>query len=349
MDISGAWGSVSLWPSRRTTRQWAPSSARFCPRRGASASSASRPTPRSRRSSRSDSWCATPARRVSRSRRPRPPPRPLGRPRAMRPPELSPTRSLARLYSSTVQRPVFAALSSLEREIGVSLRPGLDHQVAHTRLAWWREECDRTARGSPAHPLTRELAALLAPLGTAPLAALTGFVDTAVWDLSCATFDTRRELTGYCERWSAAMIAPLVSLAAPDAPATQACALGVSLREIELLLALAADARSGRLRLPLDELERVHLPPESLAQPPWPAALAQLLRHRHRARRAALAAGGHHARPSCATRWLACVARGAPRGSPARRAALNQRLAHSLANTELSAKTPLNIAPETNR
>ncbi|HYP64841.1 MAG TPA: squalene/phytoene synthase family protein, partial [Steroidobacteraceae bacterium] len=133
----------------------------------------------------------------------------------MRPPELSPTRSLARLYSSTVQRPVFAALSSLEREIGVSLRPGLDHQVAHTRLAWWREECDRTARGSPAHPLTRELAALLAPLGTAPLAALTGFVDTAVWDLSCATFDTRRELTGYCERWSAAMIAPLVSLAAP--------------------------------------------------------------------------------------------------------------------------------------
>ncbi|HZC87527.1 MAG TPA: squalene/phytoene synthase family protein [Steroidobacteraceae bacterium] len=208
----------------------------------------------------------------------------------MRPPELSPTRSLARLYSSTVLRPVLVALSSLEREIGVSLRPGLDHQVAHTRLAWWREECDRTARGSPAHPLTRELAALLAPLGTAPLAALAGFVDTADWDLSCATFDTRRELTGYCERWSAAMIAPLVSLASPDAPATQARALGVSLREIELLLALAADARAGRLRLPLDELERVHLPPESLAHPPWPAALAELLRHRHREVRASLGA-----------------------------------------------------------
>jgi phytoene synthase len=189
-----------------------------------------------------------------------------------------------------VQRPALEALASLEREIGASLRPGLDHQVAHTRLAWWREECDRTVQGSPAHPLTRELAALLAPLGTAPLAGLAGFVDTAVWDLSCATFDTRRELTGYCERWSAAMIAPLVSLASPDAPATQARALGVSLREIELLLALAADARFGRLRLPLDELERVHLSPESLAQPPWPAALAELLRHRHRALRASLGA-----------------------------------------------------------
>ena len=72
------------------------------------------------------------------------------------------------------------------------------------------------------------------------------------------------------------MITPLVSLASPAVPATQAHALGVSLREIELLLALAADARAGRLRLPLDELERVHLPPESLAHPPWPAALDAL-------------------------------------------------------------------------
>jgi 15-cis-phytoene synthase len=208
----------------------------------------------------------------------------------MRRPDLSPTRSLARLYSSTVQRPALVALSSLEREIGASLRPGLDHQVAHARLAWWREECDRTARGSPGHPLTRELTALLAPLGAEPLAGLAGFVDTAVWDLSCATFDSRRELSGFCERWSAAMIAPLVWLAAPGAPATQARALGVSLREIELLLVLAADARSGRLRLPLDELERVHLSPESLAQPPWPPALAELLRHRHRALRASLGA-----------------------------------------------------------
>ena len=99
------------------------------------------------------------------------------------------------------------------------------------------------------------VAMVFAPLGPAPLAGLAGFVDTAVWDLSCATFDTRRELAGYCERWSAAMIAPLVSLALPEAPAAQAHAIGVSLREIELLLALAADARSGRLRIPLDELE----------------------------------------------------------------------------------------------
>ncbi|HEV3182556.1 MAG TPA: squalene/phytoene synthase family protein [Steroidobacteraceae bacterium] len=208
----------------------------------------------------------------------------------MQRPDLAPTRSLAWLYSSALQRSVLAALSALECEIGASLRPRLDHQVAHTRLAWWREECARTAQGSPTHPLTRQLATLFAPLGPAPLSGLAGFVDTAVWDLSCATFDTRRELVGYCERWSAAMIAPLASLALPDAPAAQARALGASLREIELLLALAADARLGRLRIPLDELERAHLSLESLAQPPWPPTLAQLLRQRHRALRAALGA-----------------------------------------------------------
>jgi phytoene synthase len=208
----------------------------------------------------------------------------------MRQPDPSPTRSLARLFSSTVQRPALAALLEVEREIGASLRPGLDHQVAHTRLAWWREECQRTAEGRPAHPLTRELVTHFEPLGRASLAGLAGFVDTAVWDLSLATFDTRHELTGYCERWSGAMIAPLVSLALRDAPPAQAHALGISLREIELLLALAADARSGRLRIPLDELEHAQLSAESLAQPPWPPALAQLLRHRYRELRASLGA-----------------------------------------------------------
>jgi phytoene synthase len=63
----------------------------------------------------------------------------------------------------------------------------------------------------------------------------------------------------------------------------------VKLREIELLLALGEDARLGRLRLPLEELEAAGVAPESLARPPWPHALAALLSHRHRQLRTALA------------------------------------------------------------
>jgi len=208
----------------------------------------------------------------------------------MRQPELPATRRLAWLYSSAPQRLAIAGLSALEREIGASLRPGLDHQVAHTRLEWWREECARSAHGHPTHPLTRELAGLFGPQGEAPLCDLAGLVDTAVWDLARATFDTRPELTAYCERWSAAMILPLVRLAAPGNSFAEAPALGASLREIELLLSLAADARAGRLRIPLDELERAQVLPEALAHPPWPAPLATLLHKRHAELRAVVAA-----------------------------------------------------------
>jgi phytoene synthase len=196
-------------------------------------------------------------------------------------------------------------LCALEREIGGSLRPGLDHDVAHARLAWWREECDRGPRGRPQHPLTRELAHVCAPAGPAALAGLAGLVDTAAWDLAAATFATRAELTGYCERWSAAMIDPLARLAtqgaAPDAVAavcTQASALGVKLREMELLLALAPDARAGRLRLPLDELDAAQVETARLALPPWPAGLAALVRERHGQLRRALEAAVRELAPA---------------------------------------------------
>jgi phytoene synthase len=203
-------------------------------------------------------------------------------------PELSATRSLVWLYSSTPQRLALTSLSAIEREIGASARAGLDHAVAHARLDWWREECDRTAQGRPSHPLTREVVSVFAPIGAAPLAGLAGLVANAAWDLSRTTFDTREELSGYCERWSAALIAPLVRLAGPDILPAGARAIGARLQEIELLLALAADARAGRLRVPLDELERAGLAPELLAHPPWAAGLADLLRARHRELRDAL-------------------------------------------------------------
>jgi 15-cis-phytoene synthase len=222
-------------------------------------------------------------------------------------PDSPATRALAWLYAPPPQRTALAALCALEREIGGSLRPGLDHQVAHAQLAWWREECVRCAQGRPQHPLTRELAALFAPSGREPLTGLAGFVDTATWDLAAATFATRPELTGYCERWSAAMIDPLAWLATRGAASDAAAAvcapastLGAKLREMELLLALARDARAGRLRLPLDELDAAQIASACVAQPPWPASLAALLRERHgqlrRALEASVAALAPHAR-----------------------------------------------------
>jgi phytoene synthase len=220
---------------------------------------------------------------------------------------------------------VFAKLCEIESEIASSLRPGIDHHVAHARLQWWREECERCAQGRPVHPLTRELVKAYGavPGGQpSPLAGISGFVDTAVWDLAGATFETRKELTAYCDRWAAAMFETVAgqvaasdrtdkvaaNAAASAAATAAACAaanvvaseqsarvpgegsrwraLGAAVREIELLADLAREAHVGRLRVPLDELERVGVEVKSLATPPWPAPLVALLRERHEALRA---------------------------------------------------------------
>lgn len=195
------------------------------------------------------------------------------------------TRDLAELYSMPPQRAAFAALRAVEAEIGASLRTGIEHQVAHARLAWWQEECRRFAAGMPQHPLTRQLATTLG--AAVRHADLGGFLDTVTWDLAQATFETRRELSAYCARWSAAMLTPLLRLASA-APEADAAALGVPLRELELLLALAPEARAGRVRLPLDELGAAGCGTETPGRPPWPAPLCALLAARHRQLRAAL-------------------------------------------------------------
>jgi len=211
-------------------------------------------------------------------------------------PDAQPARYFAVLYSEGPQRATLEALLEIEAEIRQSLRTGMDHQVAHARLQWWREECERAAQGKPVHPLTVRLvdtfghttrAAALEPsqpAGIASLAGLTGFVDTAIWDLAHATFESRRELTAYCQRWAAAMIVPLAAIA--GVTSLDSSALGSALRELEMLPELSREAHSGRLRIPLDELTAADTPPESVAATPWRRSMADLVRTRHQTLRA---------------------------------------------------------------
>jgi phytoene synthase len=221
-------------------------------------------------------------------------------------PEAHTPRFLAWLYSTPLQQPVLASLCGIEQEIGASLRAGLDHHVAHTRLEWWRAECARCVAGNPVHPLTRELrihCEQLLPAGraNAALGGLSGLVDAAAWDLARATFERREELTAYCRRWAAAIVAPVSwdfdsrdggsqPADGTAAGAADATGLGATLCELELLGRLERDARRGRLRVPLDELARAGVAPEALATTPWPQALVALLRARHQVLRQQLAA-----------------------------------------------------------
>jgi phytoene synthase len=231
---------------------------------------------------------------------------------------LTPARHLAWLYSTDAQKPVLAALLEIEAEIASGLRPGMEHHVAHARLQWWSEEAERVAQGRPVHPLGKELVkARAAASGQAGEAAqvtgIAGLVDTAVWDLASATFETRKELTAYCERWATAMFETATGTGSTARPAAQDAApsaapaavelraatgtsasspwkaLGAAVREVELLADIAREAHAGRVRVPLDELDRAGVEPNSLSKLPWPAPLATLLKERHQALRETIA------------------------------------------------------------
>ena len=231
-------------------------------------------------------------------------------------PESHSARYFALLFASATERPALESLFGIEQEVFDSLRAGLDHHVAHSRLQWWREECERAANGRPVHPLTKGLAIALnavaainggaatssavassaadivaqpQAVGLPGLVGLCGIVDVAVWDLAGATFETRRELDAYCERWATGMIEPLVAPPPASPPSVKRTtdwrALGAAMREVELLTELAREAHYGRIRVPLDELERANVDTSALAKTPWPDAISELLRARHKSLR----------------------------------------------------------------
>ena len=192
-----------------------------------------------------------------------------------------------------------------------------------------------------------------------PLAGLRGFVDTAVWDLAGATFETRKELTAYCERWAAAMFETAAGQplsAGPDeleavargrglgaasgelGAAARWRALGAAVREIELLADLAREAHTGRVRVPLDELERAGAQVSDLAKPPWPGALVTLLSARHEALRATIresvGALGREEQSNCRGLlvWAALAWRQSARAQRALPGIISPRRYHALAD-----------------
>ena len=184
---------------------------------------------------------------------------------------------------------MLAALLEIEAQLGAGLERGLEHEVAHARLAWWREECARLSAGHRTASADPAAAAHFGERAHGALAALSGLVDTATWDLAAATFETRRELDAYCERWSAALVEPLAAAALPAAAPGLALRLGQALRELELLNGLTTDARHGRIRLPLEELASAARRPRNSPGPLRAAALRATAR-RHREARGVLAA-----------------------------------------------------------
>jgi len=165
-------------------------------------------------------------------------------------------RYFSLLYAPDDRRDQVLALYVIDAEIRESAQSA-NHDVAHTRLQWWRAEIDRLVNGSPQHPATRLLND--SPVDRTSFAKLHEIMVAADMDLARMTYSNMRELRAYASRSGGAIheviAAQLVAPAPLDEPArATANRIGIGVRESEMLRDVRQDAYDGRVYLPQDSL-----------------------------------------------------------------------------------------------
>jgi phytoene synthase len=178
-------------------------------------------------------------------------------------------RYFSLLYAPADKREAIAALYVIDAEIRESARSA-NHDVAHTRLQWWRAEVDRLVNGAPQHPATRLLFERH-PAEHRSFARLHELLVAADMDLARMTYNNESELNAYCSR-SGGAVHELIAeqLGGTEMPADSraiAHTVGIGVRQTEILRDVRQDVRDGLLYLPLDVLERHGVAPGALNTP----------------------------------------------------------------------------------
>lgn len=166
-------------------------------------------------------------------------------------------RYFSLLYAPDHRREQVCALYVIDAEIRESAQ-SVNHDVAHTRLQWWRGEIDRLINGNPQHPATRLLHEAHA-VESASYSKLHELLAAADMDLARMTYSNLRELRAYSSRSGGAiqelMAAQLLAPSPLDeANRSTANRIGIGVRHSEILRDVRQDARDGRIYLPQDQL-----------------------------------------------------------------------------------------------
>ncbi|APZ42452.1 presqualene diphosphate synthase HpnD [Acidihalobacter ferrooxydans] len=169
------------------------------------------------------------------------------------------------LFLPEERRRAIVALYAFCREVDDVVDECSDTGIASTKLAWWREEIDRLYAGVPQHPVTRALAPAVQTYALAQ-EHLRDIIDGMQMDLDYDAYPSFTELSLYCYR-----VAGVVGLLATrifgytdEATLRYANDLGLAFQLTNILRDVREDAARGRVYLPLDELKRFGVAPETL-------------------------------------------------------------------------------------
>ena len=177
------------------------------------------------------------------------------------------------------KRRAITALYAFCREVDDVVDECHDVQLAHTKLAWWREEIARIYDGTPGHPVGLALQEVLAGVDL-PHEQLLEIVDGMEMDLEHVRYPDFRSLQLYCYR-----VASVVGLLAARIFGFEdrrtlkyAHDLGIALQLTNIIRDVGEDARRGRIYLPAEDLERFAVPARDILEARHSAGFVELMR-----------------------------------------------------------------------
>src|SRR5262252_3012341 len=171
------------------------------------------------------------------------------------------------LFLPAELRRAVVAVHAFSRELRDAVGEAADAGVARARLAYWRSELCAAMAGRPQHPVARALAAAAHAhaIGEAQLAEI---VDGAQMDLDYNRYPDFTTLEAYCQQTDGAVqqLCAKIFGCREEATMEYGRTLGVALRMTEIIRDVGRDARSNRVYLPLDELQRFRLTDNDILQ-----------------------------------------------------------------------------------
>jgi phytoene synthase len=165
------------------------------------------------------------------------------------------------LFLPLTRRRAIMALYAFCREVDDVVDECHDLALASTKLAWWRQEIERTASGQPQHPVGQALQAAGREFNL-PAEQLLEIVDGMEMDLQQSRYLDFKGLSLYCYR-----VASVVGLLAAEIFGQQdrrtqkyAHDLGLAFQLTNIIRDIGEDARRGRIYIPMDELRQFNVP-----------------------------------------------------------------------------------------
>ena len=181
------------------------------------------------------------------------------------------------LYASTRSRTRLHALFSFRHACEMAVHRVQEPDIARIKLAWWREEIERYAKGGAVHPVCKSLLdehgePLLDP------ATMANMIDAAQMDLAKTHYPEPDDLLNYCRLGGGSLLSLQAEILHGKAFAAdqkdRLLTVGSGIRLIELLRDQRVNLAVGQVYLPLQWLDESGLTIADLdCDHPQPAAV----------------------------------------------------------------------------